>query len=187
MEAVCIDIDALAWRAHIPRVSHSLTPQIAIGPHKIEFRILQRPFQYLCAIVISYKSSKVTNLIVVLHQFGLVENHDEIYSLLLLSIYLTRRCYVVPSLLPFKAFQLFVLHNAVPRRVFVQQKAPTSMTDFYPSTTMDGLKDLFPFPHLTRISGEPDYTGLNSLYKQIKANAKSIYSTLGGGVLNLKY
>ena len=61
------------------------------------------------------------------------------------------------------------------------------MTDFYPSTTMDGLKDLFPFPHLTRISGEPDYTGLNSLYKQIKANAKSIYSTLGGGVLNLKY
>ena len=53
------------------------------------------------------------------------------------------------------------------------------MNDFYPSTTIDGLKDFLPFPHLIRISGELDYTGLNSLYKQIKAIAKSIFSTLG--------
>lgn len=55
------------------------------------------------------------------------------------------------------------------------------MTDFYPTTSVDGLKDQFPFPQLTRISGEPDYTALNTLYKQIKANAKAIHSTLGGG------
>ena len=47
--------------------------------------------------------------------------------------------------------------------------------------TSDNLKDQMPYPVPTRINGEPDYPNLNTLYKQLKANAKSIHSPLGGG------
>ena len=39
----------------------------------------------------------------------------------------------------------------------------------------------FPHPDLTPIIGQPNYITLNTLYNQIKANATSVYSNLGGG------
>ena len=39
----------------------------------------------------------------------------------------------------------------------------------------------FPFPEPTRIQGEPTYTDLTKLEKELKANASSVDSDLGGG------
>ena len=40
---------------------------------------------------------------------------------------------------------------------------------------------LFEYPELTPIHGEPSYESLRVLYNQIKANARSVHTTLGGG------
>ena len=40
---------------------------------------------------------------------------------------------------------------------------------------------LFEFPDLTIIHGEPTYDSLRLLFNQIKANARSVHTTLGGG------
>jgi hypothetical protein len=39
----------------------------------------------------------------------------------------------------------------------------------------------FQHPSLTKITGDPTYTDLSRLEKEIKANGKSVHSTLGGG------
>jgi hypothetical protein len=39
----------------------------------------------------------------------------------------------------------------------------------------------FQHPTLTKINGDPTYTGLAKLEREIKANGKSVPSTLGGG------
>ena len=51
----------------------------------------------------------------------------------------------------------------------------------YPTLSIDTIREKMPHPSLTRIIGEPDYQALDKLYKQLKANAYAIHSTLGGG------
>ena len=46
---------------------------------------------------------------------------------------------------------------------------------------IEAIRERMPHPWITRIIGEPDYQSLDKIYKQIKANAVSIHSTLGGG------
>ena len=46
---------------------------------------------------------------------------------------------------------------------------------------IETIKEKMPHQHLTRIVGEPDYSSLHTLYKEVKANAASVRSTLGGG------
>ena len=47
--------------------------------------------------------------------------------------------------------------------------------------SIDYANAYFEFPHLSKISGEPDYKSLKALKKQLKANAIAVVSNLGGG------
>ena len=49
-------------------------------------------------------------------------------------------------------------------------------------TREDYRSTFFPFKNLTRIVGEPTLVSLLTLRDQIKANAASVYTTLGGGI-----
>ena len=49
-------------------------------------------------------------------------------------------------------------------------------------TTVPNYQEtLFEYPDFSPIHGEPSYESLRILYNQIKANARSIHTTLGGG------
>ena len=49
------------------------------------------------------------------------------------------------------------------------------------SSTIDYRNTLFQYPILTKIHGEPTAEAILKLAKEIKANARSVYSDLGGG------
>ena len=49
------------------------------------------------------------------------------------------------------------------------------------TTTIMAGKDLYPYPTLTKITGEPTYTSINILQREIYANALAIDSPFGGG------
>lgn len=49
------------------------------------------------------------------------------------------------------------------------------------SGNVDYRNSHFEYPELTRITGRPTYETLNELRSQLKANAASVYSNLGGG------
>ena len=51
------------------------------------------------------------------------------------------------------------------------------------SHTADYVKNSFPFPTLTKIHGYPTFVSLLKLKNQLKTNAKSVSSDLGGGAL----
>ena len=51
----------------------------------------------------------------------------------------------------------------------------------FSTATIDAITEKMPYQSLTRIIGEPDYTSLHTLYREVKANASAIHSTLGGG------
>ena len=51
----------------------------------------------------------------------------------------------------------------------------------FSSSTIDAIKEKMPHQSLTRIIGEPDYTSLHNMHREVKANASAIHSTLGGG------
>ena len=48
-------------------------------------------------------------------------------------------------------------------------------------TTIPTGKDLYPYPALTKINGEPTYTTISTLQREIYANARAIDSPFGGG------
>ena len=48
-------------------------------------------------------------------------------------------------------------------------------------TNIDYRTTFFEFPQLTKIHGEPDYDTLHRLHNELKSNAGSVPSTLGGG------
>ena len=50
------------------------------------------------------------------------------------------------------------------------------------TTTVDYAGTYFEFPVLTKIHGEPTYENLHALKNQLKSNAQSLVSNLGGGV-----
>lgn len=52
----------------------------------------------------------------------------------------------------------------------------------FSNQTIDAIKEKMPYQSLTRIVGEPDYSSLYTLYKEVKANAASVHSDLGGGI-----
>ena len=49
------------------------------------------------------------------------------------------------------------------------------------STNIDYTNTYFEYPVLTKVQGEPDFDSLRTLHNEIKANALSVTSTLGGG------
>ena len=49
------------------------------------------------------------------------------------------------------------------------------------STNIDYVDTYFEFPTLTKIHGEPTYFHLKELKNELKANAASVTSDLGGG------
>ena len=49
------------------------------------------------------------------------------------------------------------------------------------TTTTTAGKDLYPYPILTKITGEPTYTSISTLQCKIYANARAIDSPFGGG------
>ena len=51
----------------------------------------------------------------------------------------------------------------------------------FSNSALDAIKEKMPFQSFTRIVGEPDFSSLHNLYKEVKANAASVHSTLGGG------
>ena len=46
---------------------------------------------------------------------------------------------------------------------------------------IDYKNNIFDYPDITRIVGEPTTSTLITLRNEIKANAQSVYTTLGGG------
>jgi hypothetical protein len=54
-------------------------------------------------------------------------------------------------------------------------------------TTIDSIVTGFPFPTVLPIVGEPNYKSIAALHRQLKANAASIQSHLGNGLLGLLY
>ena len=49
-------------------------------------------------------------------------------------------------------------------------------------TSVPNYRDtLFQYPDLTQIHGEPTYESLRVIQNQLKANARSVHTTLGGG------
>ena len=51
-------------------------------------------------------------------------------------------------------------------------------------TTVPNYREtLFQYPDLTPVHGEPTYEALRVLFNQLKANACSVHTTLGGGQL----
>ena len=53
--------------------------------------------------------------------------------------------------------------------------------DTFTSKTQDFKNTHFDYPELSRIVGEPTLASLITLRNQVKANAQSVDSTLGGG------
>ena len=51
------------------------------------------------------------------------------------------------------------------------------------TSTVDTIVDGFPFPHITKIEGQPTYETIEELNSQLNANAASVQSDLGGGAL----
>ena len=49
------------------------------------------------------------------------------------------------------------------------------------STSIDYATTYFEYPTLTKIAGEPTFESLRTLHDEIKSNAMSVASTLGGG------
>ena len=49
------------------------------------------------------------------------------------------------------------------------------------STNVDYVNNFFEHPELTRIAGRPSYQTLTVMRRELKANACSVYSNLGGG------
>ena len=49
------------------------------------------------------------------------------------------------------------------------------------STSIDYVNTYFEYPTLTKIAGEPSFESLRNLHDEIKSNAMSVASTLGGG------
>ena len=49
------------------------------------------------------------------------------------------------------------------------------------STNIDYVNNYFEYPVLTKIHGEPKYASLRTMEDEIKANASSVSTTLGGG------
>ena len=52
-------------------------------------------------------------------------------------------------------------------------------TSLPPSTNF--RENYFQHPELTKIIGEPNHTSLTTLLNELKANAQSVHSNLGGG------
>ena len=50
------------------------------------------------------------------------------------------------------------------------------------STSIDYAGTYFQYPTLTTIQGEPTFESLRTLHNEIKSNALSVASTLGGGI-----
>ena len=50
-------------------------------------------------------------------------------------------------------------------------------------TNIDYVKTYFEIPELTKIHGEPTFETLRVLFNQLKANATTVSTTLGGGLL----
>ena len=48
-------------------------------------------------------------------------------------------------------------------------------------SSIDYKETLFPKPELTKIRGEPTFETLDLLIRELKANARSVHSNLGGG------
>jgi hypothetical protein len=55
------------------------------------------------------------------------------------------------------------------------------------TTTIDSIVTGFPFPTILPIVGEPNYDSIAALHRQLNANAASIQSHLGNGLLGLLY
>jgi len=49
------------------------------------------------------------------------------------------------------------------------------------TSTIDYRNTIFQYPTLTKIHGEPTAEAILKLIKELKANARSVYSDLGGG------
>ena len=49
------------------------------------------------------------------------------------------------------------------------------------SATVNYRETYFEYPDLTPLVGEPTFDGLHRMSKELKANAQSVYSHLGGG------
>ena len=49
-------------------------------------------------------------------------------------------------------------------------------------TNIDYVKTYFEIPELTKIHGEPMFETLRVLFNQLKANATTVSTTLGGGL-----
>ena len=49
------------------------------------------------------------------------------------------------------------------------------------SSSMDNILERMPHKVLTRIQGEPTFETLEQFQRELRANAKAIHSTLGGG------
>ena len=54
-------------------------------------------------------------------------------------------------------------------------------------TTIAKIVEGFPFPHIARILGVPTYELLAALHLKLNANAASVYSNLGDGLLGLLF
>ena len=54
-------------------------------------------------------------------------------------------------------------------------------------SVVDSIVDGFPFPTVQPIIGEPNYESIAALHLQLNANAASVQSHLGNGVLGLLY
>ena len=50
------------------------------------------------------------------------------------------------------------------------------------SSTANHRTTFFEYPDLTQIRGEPDFESLHKLANELKANAQSVFSNLGGGL-----
>ena len=55
------------------------------------------------------------------------------------------------------------------------------------TTTMEKVKDSFPFLSVEPIIGQPTYDSIRGLHKKLNANAASVHSHLGNGKLGLLY
>ena len=49
------------------------------------------------------------------------------------------------------------------------------------SSSIDNIKGKFPYKHIPKIEGIPDYEALTSLKNMLYANAATLPTTLGGG------
>ena len=54
-------------------------------------------------------------------------------------------------------------------------------------SSVEKIRESFPFLHVDPIEGLPTYDSIKSLHKKLNANAASVYSHLGNGRLGLLY